>query len=166
MACRKRKSPATERAPQRIEYSAVERWRKSCPVQSQHKAVFPADEWLWQPGAAAWVWSVLKAAGGTMQAEGITQKLAQLREISRRQATGLRNRGLTVLEAFGLVKIERFTAVRSSRPTNVYGNVSIILDKIDEKAARRKKKRIMMERWNDSLCQAFTLLADNGVTVD
>lgn len=37
--------------------------------------------------------------------EALTRRLAQLRGLSRRQANDLRNRGLFVREAFGLIEI-------------------------------------------------------------
>lgn len=155
MASRKRETAAPERAPQHLDCSAVERWRNSCPVRHEHKSIFPADEWLWQPGAAAWVWGILKAAGGKVPAEELSRSLAQLRDSSHRQAHGLRNRGLTVLEAFGLIEIERFPAVRGGHPTSAYGSVSIIRDRIDEKEMRKKKKRVMANRWNEVFRQAL-----------
>jgi hypothetical protein len=125
-------------------------------VHPEHKAVFPADAWLWQPAAAAWVWGVLKAAGGNMQAEQLARHLARIRGLARRQAGGLRNRGLTVLEAFRLIEVERLLTVRGGHATSVYGNVSIVRDRIDEREARRRKKQAMVAAWNEVLRQAFT----------
>jgi len=141
--------PASEETPRHLDPSSVDRWRNMCPVRPQHKSVFPADPWLWQPAAAAWVWGILKAAGGNMQAEELIQHLARLRGLSRRQATGLRNRGLTVLEAFRLVETERLPAVRGGQATSVYGDVRIVRDKIDKKDARRRKQQAEDDMWID-----------------
>ena len=141
--------PASEETPRHLDPSSVDRWRNMCPVRPQHKSVFPADPWLWQPAAAAWVWGVLKAAGGNMQAEELSQHLARLRDLSRRQATGLRNRGLTVLEAFRLVEVERLPAMRGGQATSVYGDVRIVQDKIDKKDARRRKQQAEDDMWID-----------------
>ncbi|HUT61275.1 MAG TPA: hypothetical protein VNA25_25785 [Phycisphaerae bacterium] len=154
--------PAPEKAARRLDRSSVDRWRSTCPVLSEHKSVFPTVLWLWQPGAAAWVWGVLKAAGGNMQAEELTQHLARLRDLSRQQATGLRNRGLTVLEAFRLVEVERFPAVRGGRETSVYGNVRIVQDKIDKKDARRRKQQAEDDMWIEVLRQALTPTEDHS----
>jgi hypothetical protein len=156
MAPRKRDPQITERAAPCLDRSAVDTWRNMCPVRPEHKDVFPADAWLWQPAAAAWVWGVLKAGGGNMQAEQLTQHLAQIRGLARRQAGGLRNRGLTVLEAFRLIEVERLPTVRGSHATSIYGNVSIVRDRIDEREARRRRKQAMVAAWNEMLRQAFT----------
>jgi hypothetical protein len=97
-----------------------------------------------------------------MQAEELIQHLARLRGLSRRQATGLRNRGLTVLEAFRLVEIERFPAVRGGRETSVYGNVRIVRDKIDKKDARRRRQQAEDDMWIDVLRQALTSTEDHS----
>jgi len=152
----------TERASQRLDRSAVDRWRSTCPVRPEHKAVFPTAVWLWQPGAAAWVWAVLKAAGGNMQAEELTQHLARLRDLSRRQAGGLRNRGLTILEAFRLVEIERFPAVRGGHATSVYGNVGVVRDDIDERETHQRKRKAVVDEWNETLRQAFASIEDHS----
>jgi len=131
-------------------------WRKICPVRPEHKSIFPADVWLWQPGAAALVWGVLKTAGGKLQAEELTRRLAELRNVSRRQARGLRNRGLTVLEAFDLIEIERIPAPRGSRRAASYGSVSIIRGEINVKAARQKKDEAAAARWGEMFRRAFT----------
>ena len=146
--------PAHEESPRRLDPSSVDRWRNTCPVRPEHKSVFPTFLWLWQPGAAAWVWGVLKAAGGNMQAGELTEHLARLRGLSHRQAMGLRNRGLTVLEAFRLVEVERLPAVRGGRETSVYGNVRIVRDKINKKDARRRKQQAEDDMWIDVLRQA------------
>jgi len=154
--------PAPEESPRHLDPSSVDRWRSTCPVRPQHKSVFPAVLWLWQPAAAAWVWGVLKAAGGNMQAEELSQHLARLRDLSRRQATGLRNRGLTVLEAFRLVEVKRLPAVRGGRETSVYGNVRIVHNKIDKKDARRRKQQAEDDMWIDVLRQALTPTEDHS----
>ena len=154
--------PAHEESPRRLDPSSVDRWRSTCPVRPQHKSVFPTVLWLWQPGAAAWLWGVLKAAGGNMQAEELTQHLARLRGLSRRQATGLRNRGLTVLEAFRLIEVKRLPAVRGGQATSVYGNVRIVRDKIDKKDARRRKQQAEDDMWIDVLRQALTPTEDHS----
>ena len=151
---------AHEESPRHLDPSSVDRWRNACPVRAEHKSVFPNVLWLWQPSAAAWVWGVLKAAGGNMQAEELIQHLARLRGLSRRQATGLRNRGLTVLEAFGLIEVERFSAVRGGRETSVYGDVRIVRDKVDKKDARRRKQQAEDDMWIDALRQALTSTED------
>jgi hypothetical protein len=155
MASRRCKTSAAERAPEGIDLPAVERWRNSCPVRSEHKSIFPADEWLWQPNAAAWVWGVLKAAGGKMPAEELGRSLAYLRGFSHNQARGLRNRGLTVLRTFGLIEIKRFPSLRGGRPTSAYGNVSILRESIDEKQPRRKRNQAMADRWDEVIRQAL-----------
>jgi len=160
MVPRKRDPQITERAAPCLDRSAVDTWRNMCPVRPEHKAVFPADAWLWQPAAAAWVWGVLKVAGGNMQAEGLIQHLARLRGLSRRQATGLRNRGLTVLEAFRLVETERFPAVRGGRETSAYGNVRIVRNKIDKMDARRRRQQAEDDMWIDLLRQTLTPTED------
>ena len=162
MAPRKRGPQVTERVPQCLDRSAVDRWRDLCPVRPEHKSVFPTVLWQWQPGAAAWVWGVLKAAGGSMQAEELIQQLARLRGLSRRQATGLRNRGLTVLEAFRLVEVERLPAMRGGQATSVYGDVRIVQDKIDKKDARRRKQQAEDDMWIDMLRQALTPTEDHS----
>jgi hypothetical protein len=131
-------------------------------VRPEHKSVFPTVLWQWQPGAAAWVWGVLKAAGGNMQAGELTEHLARLRGLSHRQAMGLRNRGLTVLEAFRLVEVERFPAVRGGRETSVYGNVRIVRDKINKKDARRRKQQAEDDMWIDVLRQALAPTEDHS----
>jgi len=158
MAPRKRGPQVTERVPQCLDRSAVDRWRNMCPVRPEHKAIFPAEAWLWQPGAAAWVWGVLKAAGGNMQAEELTQHLARIRDLSRRQAGGLRNRGLTILEAFRLVEVERLPAGRGGRATSAYGNVSIVRDRIDKRDACQRKRQATADAWNEMLRQALTAI--------
>ena len=158
MAPRKRGPQVTERVPQCLDRSAVDRWRNTCPVRPEHKAVFPAEAWLWQPGVAAWVWGVLKAAGGNMQAEELTQHLARIRDLSRRQAGGLRNRGLTILEAFRLVEVERLPAGRGGRATSAYGNVSIVRDRIDKRDACQRKRQATADAWNEMLRQALTAI--------
>lgn len=90
-----------------------------------------------------------------MQAEALTKYLAQLRGYSRRQAHGLRNRGLAVLEAFELIEIERFHAICERGHRITYGSVAIIRNKIDEKQAQAKKKQAETDRRNEMLCQAF-----------
>jgi len=148
--------PDTGQQPDGPDESSVDRWRDLCPVRPEHKSVFPTVLWQWQPGAAAWVWGVLKAAGGNMRAEELIRHLARLRGLSCRQATGLRNRGLAVLEAFRLVEVERFPAVRGGRETSVYGNVRIVRDKIDKKDARRRKQQAEDGMWIEVLRQALS----------
>jgi hypothetical protein len=156
MASEKRKTAAIEPAPEGLGLSAVERWRNSCPVRSEHKSLFPANVWLWQPGAAAWVWGVLKAAGGAMPGEELTRCLAQIRGLSRRQAGGLRNQGLKVLEVFGLVEIERCPPAHEGRPTRGYGRISIIRENIDKRQARERRDQARAQRWLDVLLQTPT----------
>ena len=108
----------------------VDRLRQTCPVKPEHKAIFPAPPWRWQPAAAAWVWAVLRAAGGEMHAGDITERLAQLKGLSHRQANGLRNRGFTVLEAFELIEIERLPAGGQGLAATAYGRVQIVRDEI------------------------------------
>ena len=141
-------TPAPQPALQRLGPSAVERWRSSCPVRPEHKSVFPADPWRWQHGATAWVWGVLMAAGGQISAAELTERLAELRRLSRRQANGLRNQGLFVLEAFALIEIERVPAERGGRPTSNYGSVRVIRDTVDEQDARAKQEQAGTGRWN------------------
>lgn len=148
MVQKKRKAVAQKSGCHCIERSSVDQWQNTCPVRTEHKTIFPADEWFWQPGAAAWVWSVLKAAGGKMPAEELTQNLMHLRKFSRRQAHGLRNRGLTVLEAFDLIDIKRNPTFRGGGVSITYGEVKIIRDQIDKKLARKKKKQAQANRYN------------------
>ena len=135
--------------------------RNVCPVRTEHKAVFPAAVWLWQPGAAAWVWGILKASGGSMQAKELTQHLARIRNLSHRQASSLRNQGLTVLEAFRLVEIERLPTVRGGQATSIYGNVRVLRDNINEREARRRKKKTEVDAWNEMLRQVLTSIEGN-----
>jgi hypothetical protein len=97
-----------------------------------------------------------------MQAEELTQHLARLRGLSRRQATGLRNRGLTVLEAFRLIEVKRLPAVRGGQATSVYGNVRIVRDKIDKKDARWRRQQAEDNMWIDVLRQALTPTEDHS----
>jgi hypothetical protein len=145
---------------QGIERSAADHWREQCPVQSEHKSIFPGDEWLWQPGAAAWVWGVVKAAGGKISAEELTQNLAELRGLSHRQAHGLRNRGLTVLEMFDLIAIERVPLIRVGYTAVTYGGVKIIRNAINEKLVRKKKMQAEMRRCHKILYETLTSLRD------
>ena len=122
------------------DFDAGDGLRQTCPVRPAHKAVFPAAPWRWQPDAASWVWAVLKTAGGKMPAEALTRTLAQLRGLSHRQANGLRNRGLFVLEAFGLIEIGRLPAVEGNRSGSAYDYIQVVCEDIDGKAGREKKE--------------------------
>lgn len=162
MASRKRTVPAPNQAPPHLAPSSVDRWRHTCPVLPEHKSVFPADPWLWQPAAAAWVWAVLKAAGGKMRAEELIQHLAWLRGLSRRQARGLRDRGLAVLEAFRLVEVERFPVLRGGGDANRYGSVRVVRDNIDLADSCRRKQQAEDDRWIRTLCQVIFPQEDDG----
>jgi len=137
----KRISPAKKSGP----------WSRECPVRPEHKTVYPGAIQTWQPQAAARVWAILMVAGGQLDAEMLTDQLATAHDLSRKQARGVRNSGLTVLEAFGLIEIERLPAERGGRPSSTYGQVRIVADRINEVAARRKKFENDRSRWIDSL---------------
>ena len=154
--------PGPHEVPEHLDPSAVDCWRNTCPVSHQHKSVFPADPWLWQPAAAAWVWGVLKAAGGTLQAQELIQHLARLRGFSRPQAAGLRNRGLAVLEAFRLVEIERLPTAGGGGERSVYGNVKVVGNRIDKADARRRREQAEDDRWIEMLRQAVDSTEDRG----
>ena len=81
-----------------------------------------------------------------MPAEQLIQHLARLRGLSRRQARGLSDQGLTVLEAFGLVEVERVPVLRGGGEANRYGNVKVVRDKIDLADARRRKRQAEDDR--------------------
>lgn len=133
----------------------IERLREACPVKPECKSIFTAPPWRWQPGAASWVWAVLKEAGGRMQGEDLIQRLAQLRGWSRRKANELRNRGLFVLEAFDLVEIERLPAA-GGRSTSAYGLVEIVHEDIDDGAIRAENKEAVVELFESFLAAPRT----------
>jgi hypothetical protein len=80
----------------------------------------------------------------------LTDRLAERRRRSRRQANGLRNQGLFVLEAFGLIEVERLPVERGGRGTSTYGCVPIIRDRMDEKEACGEEARESMGEITDA----------------